>query len=70
MEGLNGAGDGVGGGEHKALDGPEVGRRVSWVGVGRRRQGLGQCQQEVQGGACAGDLGGGEHDAQGGGEVA
>ena len=26
-------------------------------------------QQEVQGGGCAGDLGGGEHVAQGGGEV-
>ena len=63
MGGLRGAGDGVEGGEHKALDGPEVGRRVYWVGVGRRRQGLGQCQQEVQGGGCAGDLGVGEHVA-------
>ena len=43
--------------------------RVSRVGVGRIRQGLGQCQQEVQGGDCAGDLGGGEHVEQGGGEV-
>ena len=32
-----------------------------WRGEGRSRQGLGLCQQEVQGGGCAGDLGVGEH---------
>ena len=40
---------------------------VSQVGVGRRRQGLGQ--QEVQGSGCAGELGEGEHVEKGGGEV-